>query len=70
MPFSYSDYELMFGPLLLEKKGPVFTEKWQDYLHRQAGVLDQISGAKQPPRDKIKQLQGRMRLVKEALNDD
>ncbi|MGM9892713.1 tRNA (adenine(22)-N(1))-methyltransferase [Limosilactobacillus sp.] len=70
VPFCYSNYELLFGPLLLEKKDPVFREKWQGYLQRQQGVLDQISSAKQPPIDKIKQLEERMQLVKEALADD
>lgn len=70
VPFRYSNYELLFGPLLLEKKGPVFREKWQDYLQRQQGVLDQISSAKQPPVDKIERLEERMQLVKEALADD
>ena len=56
VPFSYSYYELMFGPFLLEKKGPIFTSKWQDYAN-----------AKQPPIDRINQLKDRIALVKEAL---
>lgn len=70
VPFRYSDYELMFGPLLLEKKGPIFAKKWQEYLKRQAGILEQMAGAKQPPVDKIAQLQERLAVVKEALADD
>lgn len=70
VPFSYSYYELMFGPFLLEKKGPVFEKKWQDYLKRQTGVLDQMASAKQPPLEKIQQLKARIAIVKEALKDD
>ena len=67
VPFSYSYYELMFGPFLLEKKGPIFTSKWQDYVKRQEGVLTQMANAKQPPIDRINQLKDWIALVKEAL---
>ncbi|EEW53341.1 hypothetical protein HMPREF0494_1485 [Limosilactobacillus antri DSM 16041] len=70
VPFRYSDYELEFGPLLLEEKGPVFTQKWRDYIQRQTAVLRQIEAAKQPPVAKVKQLQSAISLVKEALADD
>lgn len=70
VPFSYSYYELMFGPLLLEKKGPVFEKKWRAYIKRQLGVLDQMASAKQPPVEKIQQLKAQIALVKEALEDD
>lgn len=70
VPFSYSDYELLFGPLLLEKKGPIFVRKWRNYLQREQAVLTQITAAQRPPREKIKQIRARMKLVKEALTDD
>lgn len=70
VPFTYSDYELFFGPLLLEKKGPVFTAKWQDYLSRQEKVIQQMQAAKKVPVTRIKQLQARQALVKEAISDD
>ena len=40
VPFRYSKYELDFGPFLLENKGPVFRKKWQEYLQREAHVID------------------------------
>lgn len=70
VPFRYSDYELQFGPLLLEKKGPIFAEKWQDYIQRQIAVLKQIAAAKQPPVAKMEQLKAAIAIVKEALADD
>lgn len=70
VPFRYSDYERQFGPLLLEKKGPVFAQKWQDYLQRQTAVLNQVATAKRPPLAKIEQLKVDIALVKEALVDD
>lgn len=70
VPFRYSDYELQFGPLLLEKRGPIFAEKWQDYIQRQIAVLKQIAAAKQPPVAKMEQLKAAIAIVKEALADD
>lgn len=70
VPFRYSDYELQFGPLLLEKKGATFVKKWQDYIQRQTVVLKQIAAAKQPPVAKMKQLRAAIAVVKEALADD
>lgn len=49
VPFRYSKYELDFGPFLLENKGPVFRKKWQEYLQREAHVIDQMQKAQQPP---------------------
>ena len=54
VPFRYSKYELDFGPFLLENKGPVFRKKWQEYLQREAHVIDQMQRAQQPPVKKIK----------------
>ncbi|MDO4903465.1 MAG: tRNA (adenine(22)-N(1))-methyltransferase TrmK [Limosilactobacillus sp.] len=68
VPFSYSDFELTFGPLLLEKKGPVFENKWKDYISRQERVLDQMASAKQPPLDRINDMKARIQLVKETLD--
>lgn len=70
VPFTYSDYELMFGPFLLEKKGPVFAQKWREYYQRQEGVLKQMAGAKQTPLHRIQQLKAKLAMVKEALADD
>ena len=63
VPFRYSKYELDFGPFLLENKGPVFRKKWQEYLQREAHVIDQMQKAQQPPVKKINE-------IKEAIADD
>lgn len=70
VPFRYSDYELTFGPLLLEKKGPVFVAKWQEYCQRQATVLHQMAGAKKVPVARINELKDELAMVKEALDND
>lgn len=70
VPFRYSDYELMFGPYLLEKKGPVFTAKWREYAKRQRMVIAQIEQAQNVPVARINAMKQKLALVAEALDDD
>lgn len=70
VPFRYSDYELIFGPRLLEKKGPVFTAKWRDYIKRQQGVIHQMEQAQKVPVARIAGLKQKLALVAEAIDDD
>lgn len=70
VPFRYSKYELDFGPFLLENKGPVFRKKWQEYLQREAHVIDQMQKAQQPPLKKINEINQFLSQVKEAIADD
>ncbi|MCC4486752.1 tRNA (adenine(22)-N(1))-methyltransferase TrmK [Limosilactobacillus reuteri] len=70
VPFRYSKYELDFGPFLLENKGPVFRKKWQEYLQREAHVIDQMQKAQQPPVKKINEINEFLSQVKEAIADD
>lgn len=70
VPFRYSKYELDFGPFLLENKGPVFRKKWQEYLQREAHVIDQMQKAQQPPVKKINEINQFLSQLKEAIADD
>ena len=70
VPFRYSKYELDFGPFLLENKGPVFRKKWQEYLQREAHVIDQMQKAQQPPVKKINEINEFLSQVKAAIADD
>lgn len=70
VPFRYSKYELDFGPFLLENKGPAFRKKWQEYLQREAHVIDQMQKAQQPPVKKINEINKFLSQVKEAIADD
>lgn len=70
VPFRYSKYELDFGPFLLENKGSVFRKKWQEYLQREAHVIDQMQKAQQPPVKKINEINEFLSQVKEAIADD
>lgn len=67
VPFRYSDYELHFGPFLLEQHSAVFQQKWQEELNRQEKVLAQMSRASNPPLSKIHQQEEFIKLIKEAL---
>lgn len=70
VPFSYSDYELQFGPFLLEQRDQVFVEKWRAELARQQQVLKQMEQATVPPIHKINQLQTYLKLIQEVLAND
>ena len=70
VPFRYSKYELDFGPFLLENKGPIFKKKCQEYLQREAHVIDQMQKAQQPPVKKINEINQFLSQVKEAIADD
>ncbi|WP_310735855.1 tRNA (adenine(22)-N(1))-methyltransferase [Limosilactobacillus rudii] len=70
VPFRYSQYELDFGPFLLENKGPVFTQKWNEYICREEKVINQMKQAQKIPVKKIAQLRKHLEVVKEAIADD
>ena len=70
VPFRYSKYELDFGPFLLENKGQKKKKKWQEYLQREAHVIDQMQKAQQPPVKKINEINEFLSQVKEAIADD
>ncbi len=70
VPFRYSQYELDFGPFLLENKGPIFKKKWQEYIQRETHVIKQMQQAQQPPVQKINELNQVLLEVKEAIADD
>jgi tRNA (adenine22-N1)-methyltransferase len=70
VPFYYSQYELEFGPLLLEKKTPVFKKKWQEFCQREENVIAQMQKAQQPPLQKIARLEEKLRGIKEVITSD
>lgn len=70
VPFTYSQFELTFGPFLLEHRGPVFRQKWQEELTRQQQVMSQMEAAPVPPVDKINHLRHYLHVIKEVINHD
>lgn len=70
VPFRYSQYELDFGPFLLQKKNRVFKQKWQEYCAREKKVIEQMKKAQQPPLVKINRLEKKLNEIKEVITND
>ena len=67
IPIQYDERELVFGPLLIERQGTVFEQKWQEVYQREAVALTQMKAATTPPVDKIRQFEHRLALIKEVI---
>lgn len=67
IPIQYDERELVFGPLLIERQGTVFKQKWQEVYQREAAALTQMKAATTPPADKIRQFEHRLSLIKEVI---
>lgn len=67
LPVEYNARELRFGPLLLEKRGPVFTAKWEAELDREQTAIAQMQAAQNPPADKIRHFEAAIAQIKEVL---
>lgn len=67
IPVQYDERELVFGPLLLEKKGPIFHHKWDEAYQRDVKAVQQMKMAANPPREKIARFDHRLALIKEIL---
>ncbi|MHA8137939.1 tRNA (adenine(22)-N(1))-methyltransferase [Lactobacillaceae bacterium Scapto_B20] len=68
-PVSYSDNELLFGPILIHNQNDVFIEKWHDKINRLQKAIQQMSGAKVPPTAKMNALKTEINLIEEVLAD-
>lgn len=67
IPIQYDERELVFGPLLIERQGTVFKQKWQEVYQRESAALAQMKAATTPPAEKIKQFEHRLTLIKEVI---
>lgn len=67
IPIQYDERELVFGPLLIERQGTVFEQKWQEVYQREAAALNQMKAATTPPVDKIRRFEHRLALIKEVI---
>lgn len=63
----YSEEELMFGPLLLQKKGAVFTKKWQREVNQRKNVVEQLKKSKVNQQEKIADLEREIYAIEEVL---
>lgn len=62
-----SGKEILMGPLLLTKKDPVFHVKWNQELEHRQNILTQLKKAKQPPLERIQQMEEEVCWIKEEL---
>lgn len=67
IPIRYDERELFFGPLLLEKRGPVFAAKWQEVAARDREAIAQMQQASKLPATKIQEFRHRLALIEEVL---
>lgn len=68
-PVSYSAAELLFGPVLMKEKSPVFVEKWQHELQRAQRAIEQMQRAKEVPTAHLAAAQHKIELIKGVLAD-
>lgn len=64
-----TDSELLFGPLILKAKEPVFYQKWQGQLAYLEKLVMNLARAKNPDDERIHRLNEEIKLIKEVLND-
>lgn len=67
---NYTEEELTFGPLLLQKKGTVFTKKWQRELKQRGNVVEQLKKSKVDQQQKIAELEQEIKKIKEVLGNE
>ena len=68
-PITLTTIEYLFGPLLLQAKSPAFIQKWQGEKLKLQRVLAQLTQAQNEPVAKEQELQQKIKLIEEILND-
>lgn len=63
----YTAKELMFGPLLLQTKDPVFIKKWQREIKQRRNVVSQLKKSKVDQQQKIAELEQEISCIEEVL---
>ena len=69
-PVAYNHREALFGPLLIQKGGAIFKQKWQKELARDQYAIEQMQGAKSVPVKRLSDYQARVKLIEEVLEND
>lgn len=62
--------ELLFGPVLLTRKTPIFAKKWQQEVREKYRVIDQLKQATKNQDEKLKKLQQDIQQIEEVLVND
>lgn len=64
----YTNNELLFGPVLLQNKSPIFMTKWQKRLAKEQYILAQMHGAKGLAREKINQQRKLIETIERTID--
>lgn len=64
---NYSEEELFFGPILLEEKSDTFVDKWKERMTHYEKIANNLEQAKQPPVDKIKEVNSAINKIKKVI---
>lgn len=65
-----TEEEIFFGPYILQKKNPVFYQKWRGQLEYNHRLLNNLKKAKKKDENRINQINHYIRLIKKEINDD
>ncbi|MBL1229452.1 tRNA (adenine-N(1))-methyltransferase [Enterococcus sp. BWB1-3] len=63
----YTEAELLFGPVLITKKGDAFRKKWQRELKQRQNVVEQLKRSAADQSEKIKKIESEIRKIEEVL---
>ncbi|MBM7597943.1 tRNA (adenine22-N1)-methyltransferase [Virgibacillus halotolerans] len=61
------EQQLLFGPLLLKNRTPVFQQKWQAEYEKRSLIIEQMKSAKQQNEEKLTQFEKELAWMKEVL---
>lgn len=64
-----TEKQLLFGPLILKEKEPVFYQKWQGQLAYYHKLLENLNKAKRKDKERIHRLKHYQKLIEEELDD-
>ena len=65
---SLSQNELIFGPVLLQHKNAAFIQKWEGELKKLENIIPHLKEAKKPQVEKIQEIEGQIKLIKEEIS--
>lgn len=65
-PLSYSEKELLFGPVLIQNKGEIFIKKWQEINQNYERLIENLD----ENLDRVKALKSQTILIKELINEN
>lgn len=67
---AFKEQQLLFGPILLEKRTDVFNLKWQSEYEKLKRIIEQMKKAKQENAKKISQFETELHWIKEVLQNE